>query len=397
MSAAIVLGRLDLPAEITEIARALEQAGYETWCVGGALRDRLLGFPADDVDLATAATPESVQKLFPRTVAVGVAFGTVGVLDRKRVLHEVTTFRRDVATDGRRAVVEYGASLEEDLARRDFTINALAYHPLRHEWKDPFGGTADLSSGVVRAVGDPAARFREDYLRILRALRFAARYGFVIDRDTWNAARAEAPGLRGLSAERVRHEWLRSLVSARELPDLIARWHDAGAAAVWIPELARQYPLAMPDPAPRDPILLTAALCDRPLEVLTRLRASNLEIARVTAIVRGPARPEGDTSEAIRRWLAATGSAADDLLSLEAWRTGRPASWLAGVEASRAAREPVSRGELAVDGNDLLAAGVPRGPAVGQTLERLLDLVLADPSLNTRDRLLALVPPRPAS
>jgi len=108
-------------------------------------------------------------------------------------MHEVTTFRRDVATDGRHAVVAYGVTLEEDLARRDFTINALAYHPLRHEWRDPFDGAGDLAHHLVRAVGDPAQRFREDYLRILRAIRFAARFDFTIDPLTWEAARVAAP------------------------------------------------------------------------------------------------------------------------------------------------------------------------------------------------------------
>ena len=114
--------------------------------------------------------------------------GTVGVIDRKHVMHEVTTFRRDVRTDGRHAVVEYGASLDEDLARRDFTINAIAYHPLRGEWRDPHQGERDLEARVIRAVGDPAARFREDYLRVLRAIRFAARFDFAIDPATWMAA-----------------------------------------------------------------------------------------------------------------------------------------------------------------------------------------------------------------
>jgi hypothetical protein len=123
-------------------------------------------------------------------VAVGIKYGTVGVLDRQRTLHEVTTFRRDVATDGRHAVVQYGVSLEDDLARRDFTINAIAYHPLRREWRDPFRGKQDLDAGLVRAVGSPALRFAEDYLRILRALRFAARFDFAIDAETWTAALA---------------------------------------------------------------------------------------------------------------------------------------------------------------------------------------------------------------
>jgi len=128
------------------------------------------------------------------------------------MLHEVTTFRRDVETDGRHAVVVYeGVTLEQDLARRDFTINAIAYHPFRHEWRDPFGGATDLEHRIIRAVGDPAARFREDYLRILRALRFAARFEFTIDPATWAAARAAAPGLAQLSAERVRDEWFKGL------------------------------------------------------------------------------------------------------------------------------------------------------------------------------------------
>ena len=149
-----------VPEEILEIARALERAGHETWCVGGALRDTLLGDPHSDFDLATSARPQEVMRLFRRTAAIGVEHGIVGVIDRKHVMHEVTTFRRDVHTDGRHAVVEYGASLDEDLARRDFTINAIAYHPLRREWRDPHGGERDLEAGVVRAVGDPAERFR---------------------------------------------------------------------------------------------------------------------------------------------------------------------------------------------------------------------------------------------
>ena len=165
-----------------EIARTLEAAGHEAWCVGGALRDALLRNPHADYDFATSARPEEVQRLFRRTAAVGVKHGTVGVIDRQRVLHEVTTFRRDVATDGRHAVVEYGVSLDEDLGRRDFTINAIAYHPLRHEWRDPFDGAGDLERRLVRAVGDPAARFAEDYLRVLRAIRFAARFGFAVER-----------------------------------------------------------------------------------------------------------------------------------------------------------------------------------------------------------------------
>src|SRR5690242_733616 len=161
--------RLAPPDTVVEIARVLTAAGFETWCVGGAVRDALLGATHLDWDLATAATPAQVRRLFRRTVPVGVEFGTVGVLDAENVMHEVTTFRRDVQTDGRHAVVEFGVSLMDDLARRDFTINAIAYHPIRHEWRDPFQGEQDLAKKLIRSVGDPNWRFQEDYLRILRA------------------------------------------------------------------------------------------------------------------------------------------------------------------------------------------------------------------------------------
>ena len=381
----------DLPPEVTEIAATLEAAGFETWCVGGALRDRRLGHGSEDVDLATAATPDQVLRLFPRTVAVGVKYGTVGVLDRKRVLHEVTTFRRDVATDGRHAVVEYGVSLEEDLARRDFTINALAYHPIRQEWRDPFGGAEDIGRRLIRAVGDPARRFAEDHLRILRAIRFASRFEFAIEAATWKAAVEGAAGLRSLSPERVRDEWFKGLEMARSVAGLIRLWREVGAAAIWIPELPDRYPLASPSPEPRDPILLTAALVANPGERLRHLRASNLEVERARAIAAAPAGPNSTAVRDVRRWLAAAGDASEDLRRLARYRGGADPDWGPVVDGIRGRGEPTSRGQLAVSGDDLIAAGVPRGPAVGRVLGQVLDAVLDDPALNNRDRLLELV------
>lgn len=388
----VTLPRLDdLPAEVSEIAATLEAAGFETWCVGGALRDRLLGHPSEDVDLATAAAPEQVMQLFPRTVAVGVKFGTVGVLDRHKVLHEVTTFREDVTMDGRHAVVAYGVSLEADLARRDFTINALAYHPLRHEWRDPFGGHADLQQKVVRAVGDPARRFAEDYLRILRAVRFAARFGFEIEPSTWTAAKAGAGGLRGLSAERIREEWLKGLETALSLARLVSLWRESGAAAIWLPELGTEYPFASEAPTPRDAIVLTAGLLSDPAAALRRLRASNAEIERASAIAKAPLEPTAREPKAVRRWLAQVGDAADDLALLAAYHQGNRPAWAETMAGTRARGEPVRRGQLAVSGDDLRAAGVAPGPELGTLLGRLLEAVLEDPSLNEKQRLLALV------
>jgi tRNA nucleotidyltransferase/poly(A) polymerase len=310
------------------------------------------------------------------------------VLDREGRLHEVTTFRRDVSTDGRHAEVAYGVSLAEDLARRDFTSNAIAYHPLRHEWRDPHGGAADLSSGTMRAVGDAAERFREDYLRILRGLRFASRFGFAIDERTWEGMRTASAGLAGLSAERVRDEWFKGLQTARSVAAFVRLWHDSGAASVVLPEL-RDVALADPDAPPRDPALLSACLVDHPVAVLVRLRASIAEVARARHLALTPPAPAGTGDADVRRWLAAVGPAADDLLRVHRIRTGAEAQWGDAVLGIRSRGEATERGALAVSGTDLLAAGLAPGPGIGRVLGQLLEEVLEAPSANTRDHLLA--------
>lgn len=378
-----------MPDEVTEIARTLEDAGYETWCVGGALRDHLLGDANLDVDLATAATPDVVQRLFRRTVPVGIKHGTVGVLDRQRRLHEVTTFRQDVATDGRHADVAFGVSLQEDLARRDFTINALAYHPLRHQWQDPFGGHADLQAGIIRAVGAPVDRFREDYLRVLRALRFAARFGFTIEPETWSGILASVGGLAGLSAERIRDEWFKGLASARSVLEFARLWRESGAAGVVLPELLAEPSLAVPAPRERDPVLLTALLVEDPCGVLGRLRASGAEIGRLGRLTTAAPAPASLHPGDIRRWMNRSGAAVDDLLSAHLLRHGAPAPWADAVAGVRARGEAVDRSGLAVTGRDLAEAGIPPGPEMGALLDGLLDQVLEDPALNTREALLA--------
>ncbi|MGH7445260.1 MAG: CCA tRNA nucleotidyltransferase, partial [Longimicrobiales bacterium] len=199
---------MDLPAPraVHEIAEALRRHGHQAWAVGGALRDVVLGRPAVDWDVATSAKPDQVRTIFKRTVPIGVEHGTVGVLWKDGVLYEVTTFRRDVETDGRHAVVAFADTIEDDLARRDFTINALAWDPATRELYDPFDAGADLDARVIRTVGDAAARFAEDYLRVLRALRFAGQLDYTIESATWTALQAAVPALPRLSAERVREE-----------------------------------------------------------------------------------------------------------------------------------------------------------------------------------------------
>ena len=388
--------KLPIPNEVLKIAQKLEDAGFETWCVGGAIRDNLLGVENHDFDLTTAAPPAEIQKVFKRTVPVGIEHGTVAVLDRDNRAHEVTTFRKDITTDGRHAVVAFGVSLMDDLARRDFTINAIAYHPLRHEWRDPFHGADDLTAKLIRSVGDPNWRFQEDYLRILRAVRFSARFEFRIHPRTLEAAKANAQGLPQLSAERVRDEWFKGIASAGRVSKLVALWIDVGAGRIWLPEIRERGEgsgsVGEVDKLPRDAVLITAWLASDPASLLTRLKASNKDIERGRAIGQWREKyPDPKHVPEVRRWLSQVGEYADDLLTLPPARTS-PLSLLPKVVSSiRAAKDPLTVKDLAVKGDDLLAAGVRPGPEVGTTLERLLAEVLDDPTRNTRDYLLSRV------
>ena len=379
--------KLPIPSEVLKIARKLEDAGFETWCVGGAIRDNLLGVPNHDFDLTTAAPPAEIQKAFKRTIPVGIEHGTVAVLDADNKPHEVTTFRKDIQTDGRHAVVEFGVSLMDDLARRDFTINAIAYHPIRHEWRDPFQGEQDLAKKLIRSVGDPNWRFQEDYLRILRALRFSARFEFRIHPRTLEAAQANIQGLAQLSAERVHDEWFKGIQTAKKVSKFVALWVDTGAKRIWLPEL-RSGDLGAVDKLPRDPVLITAFLAKDPASLLTRLKCSNKDIERGRAIGKWRDKyPDPKDLAAIRRWLSAVGEYADDLLRLPT----PDSQLLKSVAAIRAKNPPLGLKDLAVKGDDLIAAGVRPGPDVGEMLARLLDEVLEDPTRNTREYLLSRV------
>ena len=384
---------LPIPREVLNIARRLEEAGYETWCVGGAVRDNLLHLENHDFDLTTAATPDVVQKTFRRTVPIGIEHGTIAVLDSEQRPHEVTTFRKDVQTDGRHAQVAFGVSLTDDLARRDFTINAIAYHPLRHEWRDPFNGAHDLDRKLIRAVGDPNWRFQEDYLRILRALRFSARFDFRIHSQTWEAAQANAQGLAQLSAERVRDEWFKGIATARKVSKLVTLWRDAGAARIWLPEIRSAGPevRGAVDKLPRDPVLVSSLLASDAASLLTRLKCANKDIERGRAIREWRERfPDPKKLADVRRWLSAVGPGADDLLAL-LLATSPRSPLPAVVESIRAAHDPLTLKDLAVGGDDLITAGVRPGPDIGVMLERLLAEVLEDPKRNQRERLLERV------
>ena len=420
--------QLQPPPAVLAIADELEDAGFEAWCVGGAIRDALLGHPHLDWDLATSATPDDVRRLFGhrRTIPVGIEFGTVGVLDRNGKMHEVTTFRRDVKTDGRHAEVEFGVSLDDDLARRDFTINAIAYSPRRDEVRDPFGGRDDLDRKIVRAVGDADARMREDRLRALRAIRFAARFDFALDEATLRAIESSAPYLDRLSRERVKQELDKTMEQVRRPSTALATWKSTGAFRALIPALDRVDPaafrvvdcLAMPGLSRRPARralrfagLMVQLSAKEASQVLVELKASKVEINLVSALLDRwrlvgteieSALTDGRPSDAqVRRWVAAIGRlqlGSFMRLASAVWSAGQGPSPSAGnggeVRAlyrrmlASALRDPIDLGSLAVDGDDLRRTGIPPGPALGRILQALLESVVADPARNTADWLL---------
>src|SRR2546427_1431497 len=355
--------RLPIPDAVLKIAQQLGRAGYETWCAGGAISDNLLGVENHDFDLTTAAPPTEVRRLFKRTVPVGIEHGTMAVLDRQKRQHEVTTFRKDIKTDGRHAVVEFGVSLMDDLARRDFTINAIAYHPIRYEWRDPFHGADDLEHKLIRSVGDANWRFQEDYLRILRALRFSARFEFRIHPRTLEAAKANVQGLAQLSAERVRDEWFKGITTAKRGSKLLTLWMDIGAARIWLPEIrdrgAGRGSLHALDKLTRDPLLITAFLAFDPASLLTRLKHTNRDIEHGRGIRHWRDKyPDPKHLPAVRKWLSEVGEYADDLLALPPARTAPLSLLPKAVRSVREGKDPLTLKDLAVTGDDLLAAGV---------------------------------------
>ena len=428
------MNRLRPPAPVLEIARRLEAAGFEAWCVGGAVRDTLLGRPALDWDLATPATPQQVIELFGRrrTVPIGIEFGTVAVLDDARVPHEITTFRRDVHTDGRHAVVEFGASLDDDLARRDFTINAIAYRPATEEVRDVFGGQEDLRRGVVRAVGDPATRMREDRLRALRGIRFAARYEFTIEPATLAAIVESAQHLTRLSAERVQQELAKTMEQVVRPSAALGQWRETGALAALVPTLRGISFVALRtlDCLPRageggrttpqrTSNRLAALFLDVPARearvALASLRFSKHEINWTTTLVErwhtlgeviARALLAGSPAPVdVRRWLAAAGrlhAGAFLRVAMARWAAVRADGGAAPdasavralhrqMTASRL-RDPIELADLAVGGEELRRAGVAAGPIYAKILGAMLELVLEDPTRNTPERLLAELP-----
>ena len=375
-----------LPVQVRKAMRRLERAGFEVWTVGGCVRDRLRGVAAHDFDLTTNATPKQMLELFAdtRCILAGLSHGTVTpIFDHRPV--EITTYRVESGYgDHRRPdTVAFTSDIREDLARRDLTVNAMAWHPKRGLC-DPFGGEKDLADGIIRAVGDPTRRFDEDALRILRALRFAVRLGFVIEPQTAQALRAAAPTLALIAKERITEE-LRGIFGS------------CGCAQVWR-EYAEVWRQVLPGVADFEAAVLGAPL-DFVLrlvlmgylsgkDVSGRLCLTKTERRAVSRLLAGLDEPIPTDVIGVRRLVAAHGlEDADALLRL--WQalgreTGEAGRWLC---------ECVERGDcMTLEGLAISGADIPLPPAqIGRALQQVLDAVVSERVHNDREALIFFV------
>lgn len=384
---------LSLPPHVCACMEALEQAGYEAWAVGGCVRDLLRGVPPHDYDLATSAPPEDTLRLFPRAVPTGLTYGTVTVVTPQGPL-EVTTFRTETAyRDFRRpAVVRFTSRLRVDLSRRDFTVNAMAYAPARGLC-DAFGGEADLTARVIRAVGEPARRFEEDALRVLRAFRFAAQLDFAIEPHTLAAALGHSGKLAYISAERVAAELLKALMGQK--PSALFPLLQSGALAFCGLTPPRQAPEAF-DRLPRVDSLRLAALCvlcgAQAQAVCAALKVSRALQTMTAAYALQLERELPQTRCALKgRFSALAPECWSGLLDARALLYGEDTGALrAQLEDPLLRHEPWRLNQLAVDGNDLKRLGIPAGRETGEVLQGLLQAVMAQPERNTKDQLLKI-------
>lgn len=404
---------MELPQPVLDIMSVMGAAGHRTYVVGGFVRDSLMGRPCADCDLCTDASPDRVTLLLSRrgyrVLPTGVRHGTVTALT-DGFSCEITTFRSESGySDARHPdAVRFHSDLGTDLARRDFTINAMAYSP-ESGLVDPYGGRGDIRLGLVRAVGDPPARFGEDALRMLRAVRFAARLGFQIEPRTREAIRLAAGGLRHVSAERISSEFMEILLSER--PEALAELHALGLLGHILPELlplfegpARDEALAaaglLPPRAELRLACLLAAGVPQAGAALQRLRLPGRVVSAAAALTALAARsPEPDPvsmklflrelgripyddHEALGRALLLARGDKNGLETLERCRKT--------YDMLTVGREPYLREHLALNGRDLIRMGF-HGRRVGELLELCLNHIVHNPADNTSQGLTAFI------
>ncbi len=446
--------QISIPDYVAGIIGKLQDNGFEAYAVGGCVRDSILGLEPNDWDVTTNALPQEVKRLFRRTVDIGIEHGTVKVMHKNDGV-EITTYRIDGEYEDSRhpKEVTFTPDLKEDLRRRDFTINAMAYSNSTG-LIDLFGGKEDLKAGIIRAVGDPKERFSEDALRILRALRFSARFKYDIEDETKQAMVLLAPTLSRISAERIREELEKMIVS--DNPDRLRWAYIFGVTKVIFPEwdammeckqttphhftdvgdhtiVAMEYIVKnysdIPKPDRRilclstllhdiaKPVMKTTGPDgidhfkghpekgeEMAVSVLQRLKYDNDTIRRVRKLVRyHDERPEL-TYPSVRRFISQVGvSNLDNLIRLKYADLYAHARYLWDdklyqvekfnemYQTIRSNKDPLEIKDLAVDGEDLIREGILAGPKIGEKLRQFLDCVLEDPSMNTKDKLLKMI------
>ena len=434
--------RIEIPAGAARILKVLEANGYEAYVVGGCVRDSLLGKQPHDWDITTSALPLQVKALFSRTIDTGLKHGTV-TIPSGREAYEVTTYRIDGEyLDGRHpSEVTFTASLREDLKRRDFTINAMAYNE-KDGLQDFFDGISDLETHRIRAVGDPKKRFEEDALRILRAVRFSAQLGYTVEEGTLRAMRMLAPTLARISAERIAAELEKILVSPH--PDRLRMAYECGITAVILPEFDRCMETPQNNPhhiynvgehtmcalmqARPDRILRTAILLHdvgKPLcrstdekgidhfyghpeagakiaeEILRRLKSDNETRRKTVQLVRCHDREIRLTPAGVRQAIVRIGEdlfplllevKEADMLAQSTFRREEKKAHIGRVRELYAEilehKDCLTLRDLAVNGNDLISYGIRPGKEMGRILHEMLEDVLAEPSHNDREYLL---------
>ena len=403
--------KINIPSNVEWILNTLRAHGYEAFAVGGCVRDTMLGRTPGDWDITTSARPEQVKAVFRHTVDTGLQHGTVTVL-KDHTGYEVTTYRIDGEyEDGRHPKsVEFTAELREDLRRRDFTINAMAYS---HETGvvDLFGGMEDLKQGVIRCVGNPVDRFTEDALRILRAIRFSAQLGFEIEEGTRDALALIAPNLKNVSKERIMTELTKLLLSSH--PERMRLVFETGMSPYiaehfdeevtdW--EQAEEFLRAAGELLPETKAVRWAAFLKElaPKEaagIMTALKSDNDTRDRVRTLTDWFDRPISPEHAGVRRAMSAmTDEEFDDLLRLRevAWtvrhsRSGDPRVLAALRDEIRARGDCIRLKDLAVTGRDLIEAGIRPGKQLGQILGDLFACVLEEPEKNRKETLLDMV------
>lgn len=434
--------KINLPLSVHNIILKLEEAGYEAYAVGGCVRDSLLGRTPDDWDITTSAKPSEVKALFRRTIDTGIKHGTVTIMDGSEG-YEVTTYRIDGEyEDGRHPKeVTFTRSLEEDLKRRDFTINAMAYSE-KEGLVDLFGGQSDLEKKIIRCVGNPVERFSEDALRMMRAVRFAGQLSFTIDEATKEAVRNLSKTLSKVSSERIQIELVKLLVSPN--PDYFEMMYDLGLTAVFMPEFDRMMETAQNHPHHAYSVgvhtlkTMKAIKSDRRLRlamlfhdsgkpavkttdedgtdhfhghpaksgelavtIMRRLKFDTDTINYVRRLAENHDRKIGETEKDMRRAMNKLGEDIfPDLFEVKAADIEGQSMYLRDekeealknlrimYEKVCASNACVSLKDLTVKGKDLMELGMPAGRGLGETLNSLLELVIENPDMNDKETLI---------